>query len=50
VLRLKIENGGILITVIEAVGAFGQEIPPMIIMKGENIYIDGTMVRCRIIG
>jgi len=25
-----------MITVIEAVGAFGQEIPPMIIMKGEK--------------
>ena len=26
-----------MITAIEAVGAFGEEIPPMITMKGENI-------------
>ena len=32
-----------MITAIEAVGAFGEEIPPMITMKGENIWYYGEM-------
>jgi hypothetical protein len=38
------------ITVIETVGIFNQNIPPMVILKGENIFTDGIEERCQHIG
>ena len=38
------------ITAIEAVGIFNQSIPPMVILKGENIFTDGIEERCQHIG
>ena len=38
------------ITVIEAVGIFNQNIPPMVILKSENIFTDGIEERCQHIG